>query len=138
MNWLLIPLFVQVAMTFVLLYWMGFSRVKSISSGQVKMKDIALGQNVWPERIQRISNCFHNQLETPILFYAGIILCLHLQIHSVALNILAWIFIICRIGHAYVEIKTNYVPTRFRWFLFGTTTLLCFWISLAAFILLKS
>ena len=41
---ILAPLFVQVALTFVLLFWMGRSRVALLRSGEVKVRDIALGE----------------------------------------------------------------------------------------------
>ena len=41
---ILLPLFVLVALTFVLLFWMGFSRIGALKAGQVKMGDVALGQ----------------------------------------------------------------------------------------------
>jgi hypothetical protein len=106
---------------------MGFSRVRVITQGKVKIKDTALGQKAWPEFEQRLSNCFHNQLETPILFYLAVILCNQLKIQSDIILFLSYLFIFCRFGHAYVEIKTNHVPSRFKWFLAGTTSLLIIW-----------
>src|SRR5436853_636480 len=44
----LLPLFVQVALTFVLMFWMGGVRTAAVRRGDVKMRDIALGQPGWP------------------------------------------------------------------------------------------
>lgn len=132
MHPLIWPLFVQVLFTFVLLYWMGFIRVQAIVKGEVRFKDIALGALAWPEKVQRVSNCFHNQLETPLLFYIGVLVAMYFKVSSMSFVILSWMFVITRFGHAYVEIKTNFMPHRFRWFLAGATTLLCFWLALIA------
>jgi hypothetical protein len=47
---LLGPVFIQVALTFGLLYWLGPARVGAVKRGEVKVRDIALGQKVWPDR----------------------------------------------------------------------------------------
>ena len=46
----LLPVFVQVALTFGLLFWMAWVRTGSISRGETKMRDIALGQAAWPAK----------------------------------------------------------------------------------------
>lgn len=60
---ILLPLFVQVTLTFVLLFWMAGLRTHSIRSREVHMRDIALREPNWPPRVQQIANAFHNQLE---------------------------------------------------------------------------
>ena len=65
----LLPLFVQVALTFVLLFWMAFGRIGAIKRKETKMADVALGQLNWPPRVQQISNSYHSQLQLPVLFY---------------------------------------------------------------------
>ncbi len=67
----LLPLFVEVALTFALLFWMARSRVGAVKSKQVKMADVALGQLNWPPRVQQISNSYHSQFQLPVLFYCS-------------------------------------------------------------------
>ena len=68
-QYVLLPLFVEVALTFALLFWMARSRVAAVKSKQVKMADVALGQLNWPPRVQQISNSYHSQFQLPVLFY---------------------------------------------------------------------
>ena len=44
----LLPVFVQVALTLGLLLWMAYTRRSSLSRGELKVRDIALGQSAWP------------------------------------------------------------------------------------------
>ena len=44
LQMILLPVFVQVALTFALLLWMARLRTASVSSGETRMRDIALGQ----------------------------------------------------------------------------------------------
>src|SRR5262249_17996394 len=64
----LLPLFVQVALTFVLLFWTGYLRSNLLKTGAVKPQDIALREPNWPVRVAQIGNAYDNQLELPVLF----------------------------------------------------------------------
>ena len=127
----LLPLFVQVAMTFVLLFWMGRARVATIARGQVKVRDIALGQSAWPERATQIANCFHNQLQLPVLFYLLVVLALFTRKTDLVFVVLSWAFVLLRLLHAFIHVTSNHVPTRFRWFLAGAVVLLVMWLIFA-------
>ena len=65
----LLPLFVQIVLTFVLLLWMAGLNAAAFRSGAVRWQDIALRQPNWPARNRQIQNAYHNQLELPVLFY---------------------------------------------------------------------
>ncbi len=45
---ILLPLFVEVALTFGLLFWMFFSRAGALKRRDVRIADIALGESKWP------------------------------------------------------------------------------------------
>ncbi|MEA2879763.1 MAG: hypothetical protein QOF14_4959, partial [Hyphomicrobiales bacterium] len=49
----LLPVFVQVALTFGLLLWMAYTRRSSLSRGEIKVRDMALGQSAWPAKPQQ-------------------------------------------------------------------------------------
>jgi len=66
---LLLPVFLQIALTFGLLLALARARVSALRRGEVAMKDIALGQNAWPAPVTQLGRAFQNQLETPALFY---------------------------------------------------------------------
>jgi hypothetical protein len=52
----LLPLFVEVALTFVLLFWTGYLRSNLLKTGAVKPQDIALREPNWPARVAQIGN----------------------------------------------------------------------------------
>lgn len=125
---LLLPVFVQVALTFGLLFWMASHRVAAIRGRAVRPKDIALRQPNWPERATQIANSFHNQLELPILFYVLVALILITRMNSVAFVVLAWIYVIFRFIHAYIHTGSNEVDKRFYAMLAGTLVLGAMWV----------
>ena len=133
---ILLPLFVLVALTFVLLFWMGFSRIGALKAGQVKMGDVALGQTNWPPRVQQISNSYASQFQLPMLFYVLTVLEMFTRQADFVFLVLAWLFVLTRFVHVYVHTTTNYVRHRFYAFLVGAVILLVMWVIFAAHILL--
>jgi hypothetical protein len=127
----LAPVFVQVALTFVLLFWMGRSRLAALSSGEVKVRDIALGERNWPPRITQIANTYHNQFELPVLFYAVAAFALITRQAGSVFVVLAWLYVLTRLVHAYVYTTSNAIVWRFRIFLVGAALLAAMWILLA-------
>ena len=134
----LAPVFVQVALTFALLVWTGWSRVAALRSGEVRIKDIALAQRAWPVRITQVGNALGNQFEMPILFYVLVSLALFTRKADLLFVAMSWLFVVARIGHAYVHTTTNFVPRRFQIFLLGTAILMLMWLIFAVRILFES
>jgi hypothetical protein len=125
---LLLPVCIQVGLTFALLFWTGRARVGAVKRGEVRLKDMALGQQVWPAKITQIANAYANQFQLPVLFYLLVVLVLVVQKVDVALVGAAWIFVGSRLVHAYVHVTTNNVPARFRAFAFGVLVLAAAWL----------
>jgi hypothetical protein len=124
----LLPVFVMVVLTFALMFAMGYLRVNSLKRGELKIKDMALGQPAWPVRPTQVANAYHNQLQLPVLFYLLTVLALITRLADLAFVIMAWLFVVSRLAHAYVFVTTNNVPKRFRAFLVGALILLAMWI----------
>src|ERR1700751_1121255 len=95
----LAPLFVQVALTFVLMFWMGGLRTAAIRRGEVKIRDIALGHPGWPEAETQVGNAYRNQFELPVLFYVLVVLAIIARKADFLFVIMAWIFVVLRIVH---------------------------------------
>src|SRR4030081_2007170 len=105
----LLPLFVQVILTFVLLYWMGYLRGDAFKTGAVKARDIALRQPNWPPRVSQIRNSFHNQLEVPVLFYVLTILALMTRHADLLFVVMAWMFVVLRLGPPPTYVNHKYI-----------------------------
>jgi len=132
----LLPLFVQVGLTFALLLGMATLRTRALSSRQTKFKDIALGQPNWPERVTQIGNCYRNQFEVPVLFYVLIALALPLRHADFVIVLLSWVFVVTRFAHAGIFVTSNDVRHRsLAWFA-GVLVVLAMWIYFALKILL--
>lgn len=129
---MLMPVFAQVALTFVLLFWMQILRLRAIRKGQVPVHSVALREPNWPARITQIGNAYHNQLETPLLFYVLILLAIITQTADSILFVLSWLFVASRFVHAYIHLTSNRLPARASVFLVGAIGLALMWIIVAA------
>ena len=134
---ILLPVLVLVALAFELLVTVGGRRRAAVMSGQIKMKDIALGQPAWPEGPTKAANCLANQFQAPVLFYVLVVLAIFTKQADLLFVIMSWIFVVTRLIHAYIHIGSNYVPHRFYAFAAGVAVLLIMWIIFAVRILIS-
>jgi hypothetical protein len=131
----LLPVFVQVALTFVLLFAMGSSRFAAVRANQVKVIDAAASNIAWPRRAAQVSRSFHNQLETPLLFYVVVILAIITKRDDAFFVTCEWLWVATRVAHALVHISSNRLQLRFPLFLAGVIILIVMWITFALRIL---
>ena len=123
----LLPLFVEVILTFVLMLQMGALRRADYSSGAVRADDIALREPRWPQRTTQAANAFSNQFELPVLFYVLTILAWVTRHAGIVFVVLAWIFVICRVLQAYIHVTSNVVRYRGLFFSIGAVVLMIMW-----------
>lgn len=119
---------VQVLLTFVLLFWLGIARARSAQRGEVRMGDIALSSEPWPDRLKQIANAYKNQLEAPVLFHVGALLAIAMGVVDMMVVALAWVFVLSRLVHAHIHVTHNSVLRRFQVFVAGVAVLAVFWI----------
>jgi hypothetical protein len=125
---ILLPLFVEVILTFVLLFTMAPLRTRDFASGAVRPEDIALREQKWPKRTTQFANAFSNQFELPVLFYVLTILEYVTHLAGIIFVVLAWIFVIFRILQAYVPVTSNIVRLRGAFFAIGAVVLAIMWL----------
>jgi hypothetical protein len=136
LQMVLLPVLVLVGLTFALLLWMASARTRALTGHEVKLKEIALGQPNWPARATQIGNCFKNQFELPVLFYALIALALPIRHADLVIVMLSWVFVVSRFAHAGIFVSSNNVQQRsLAWFA-GVLVLLAMWVYFALKILL--
>ena len=132
----LAPLFVQVALTFGLLFWLAPLRVGALRRNEVAAREIALGEKAWPPRLQKIANSLDNQFQLPVLFYALVILAILARKTDLLFVIMSWLFVISRYVHALVHTGSNDVRVRGPIYGLGLIILVLMWIIFAVRVLL--
>ena len=108
----LLPLFVEVILTFLLLFFLAPMRARDFKAGIATYDNIALREPNWSKRALQVSYSFSNQFELPVLFYVLTILAYVTHLAGVVFVVLAWIFVIFRVLQAYVHVTSNRIRVR--------------------------
>ena len=124
---ILLPLFIEVVLTFVLGFWSASVRLGAVRRGDVRPRDVALREPNWPKRETQIANAYHNQLELPVLFYALTVLAIITRHADFLFVVLAWLFVLLRLAHAYIHVTSNHMGQRFAAFVAGAVVLAVMW-----------
>jgi hypothetical protein len=124
---IVLPLFVEVILTFALWVWMAAARTRDFGSGAVRPQDIGLREPNWPKRTMQLGNAFSNQFEIPVLFYVLTILAYVTHHAGYLFVVLAWIFVVFRLLHAFVHATSNIVRLRGSLYAVATVVLALMW-----------
>jgi hypothetical protein len=135
-QFVLLPLFVEVLLTFGVMFGMMYWRTLSLRRGETCFADIALREPNWPVRANQFAYAFSNQFELPVLFYVLTVLAIVTRHADLVFAVLAWIFVIFRVLQALVHVTSNNVRMRGTYFGFGALVLVVMWLIFIVRILL--
>lgn len=127
--WLIFAMLAQGVLALALLWHLGVHRIPMVLRGKVRIEDIALDKEAWPERARQASNAFDNQFQLPVLFYLA---CLVGVAFGATLFevVLAALFVLSRYVHAFIHITSNHVVRRFQAYVAGFALLCVLWADL--------
>nr|WP_250152487.1 MAPEG family protein [Ancylobacter radicis] len=131
----MLPVFVQVALTFAVLFRLGAVRLRAVKAGSVERERVLIDDSGWPAQVRQASNCFRNQFEVPVLFYALVAFALVTRQADGLFVVLSWVFVLSRIVHAVVHVTSNALSIRFPAYMVGVVVLMLMWILFALAIL---
>jgi hypothetical protein len=136
-KWLLLPLFLHVALIALVGVRSVRARIASVMKGDTKLASIALTSGAWPDHVRKLGNNFDSQFEVPTLWYAVCgLLIVTAKADWIAVG-LSWGFLVARIWHSAVHTGANYVPLRMRVFLasFACVFLMWVWFALRLYVI---
>lgn len=127
---ILLPVFIEVGLVFVLLGFLAKSRTTAMRHG-TRPRDITLSNEAFPTQTRQIANCYANQFEMPVLFIAAVILAIVIRQAGTVFVLIEWLFVIARIGHAVVHTTSNNLTLRSPLFLASAIATALLWLILA-------
>lgn len=128
---LIYPMFALVVLTSSVLIRLFRARVRAVSSGAVSAAYFRTYQDgAEPADSAKISRHFTNLFESPVLFYAGCLAAMVLDHVSALLLVLAWLYVIARIVHAYIHMGANRVRQRLAAYFASWLVLFAMWLVL--------
>lgn len=135
-QFVLLPLFIEVLLTFGVMFGMMYFRTSSLQRGETRLKDIALREPNWPVRATQFGYAFANQFELPVLFYVLTILEIVTRHADLLFVFLAWVFVVMRVLQAWVHVTNNNVRVRGAFYGVGAIILVIMWVIYIVRILL--
>jgi hypothetical protein len=133
---ILLPLFVQVALTFALLFRTAGLRTPLLRRGEVRHEEAALDSSVFPPRARQAAAAFSNQFEVPVLFYVLVILAMQTRQADLLFVVMSWLFVLSRLAHAFIHVGPNVLRYRGLAFAIGFAILFVMWVIFAVRLLL--
>src|SRR5580658_8687620 len=125
---ILLPLFVEVILTFLLLFWLAPLRGGDLTSGVTRPEKVALREPNWSPRTLQVAYAFSNQFELPVLFYILTILAYVTHLADLVFVVLAWIFVLFRCLQAFVHVTNNNIRVRGAMFGIAALVLAIMWV----------
>lgn len=128
---LVFPLLAMLALTFIVSFSVGISRLIAIRKRMVNPKyyRVMTGYDE-PAWLTQINRNYANLLELPILFYVLVLTALALDIQNSLISILAWLFVVLRVVHTFIHVTYNNTLHRMLVFAVSAIVLLVCWIVL--------
>jgi len=136
---LLLPLLVQVLLTFIVMLRMYRSRVSEFKRKKIHPQSVSTRKE-FREKLTdsaAAADNFSNLFEMPVLFYTVVLLALILLVEDTVLVALAWMFVILRIVHSYIHTTYNTVMHRFMVFAASCAVLFFMWARVGWYILIR-
>jgi hypothetical protein len=127
---ILLPVFIQVALTFALLFMTRGAQTRS--AGDFRFKD----EPNDPTGTALVGSIYNSQFQLPVLFYVVVVLAYVLRKADFLFVILSFVFVAARIAHAYVVVTSNDTRLRYGAFAAGLVVLAFMWLIFAIRILL--
>lgn len=123
------PMIVQAALSLVMYAVMSSRRIAAVKAGQARARDFAIPSD--PELSATAARNVTNQFELPVLFFVVCLAFHQLGAVDMVALVLAWIFAIARLAHAWVHVTSNRVILRRRIFIVGYLATILMWVWFA-------
>ena len=121
------PMLVQALLTFAVYGLVSYRRMSAIKSGTTKPSDYRI-PTVEPESSATAARSLINQFELPVLFYAACLVLFVLGAANLAAILIAWLFALSRLVHAFVHVTSNRLRYRRPLFITGYFSVLGMWL----------
>ena len=134
---LLLPLLIQVFLTFVVWIIMYYSRIAEMNAKQIDPQQLSTRKkkrSILTDSAASADN-LENLFEMPVLFYTAILLALVMLWQDPALVALSWVFVSLRIVHSFIHITYNKVMHRFVVYFASSVALMGIWARLGWYII---
>ena len=131
-NAIFLPAVAMAALTFVVWWRMYFTRIGQMKRERIHPQSVATSAQAAAKLTDsRAADNFRNLFELPVLFYLAIVVAAQAGLATTTVLVLAWLFVILRIAHSWIQCTYNKVMHRFYVYVTGGMVLWVLWGVLA-------
>lgn len=131
-NAIFLPALAMVALTFVVWWRMYFTRIGQMKRERIHPQSVATSAQAAAKLTDsRAADNFRNLFELPVLFYLAVAVAAQAGLVTIPLLALAWLFVVLRMAHSWIQCTYNKVMHRFYVYLSGGMALWVLWGVLA-------
>lgn len=127
---LIYPALAMILWIFVVGVILALRRKDAYASGAVRMDEVSVSTERYPLPARLASANFSNQFETPVVFFALIMLAMEAGATGYAMALLAWLYVASRIVHTFIHIGPNRLPLRGAVYGVGVLALFLMWLGI--------
>jgi hypothetical protein len=120
------PVMLLIFHTLFIFGYMGYRRYSAVMQKKADPEYYKLYVGEEPAELRVVSRHVSNLLETPPIFYLGVIIAFVTGQTGTALLVLAWCYVALRLVHSAVHLGANVVLWRFRVFVLSVFVMMAF------------
>ncbi|MDN5782535.1 MAG: MAPEG family protein [Luteimonas sp.] len=133
-----LPAFAMVVLTFVVWLRMYTTRIAQMKRERIHPQAVATSaQSAARLTDSRAADNFRNLFELPVLFYLALVVAAVSGLATDVTLALAWLFVLLRVVHSFIQCSYNKVMHRFQAYLAGSVVLWVLWAWLAYLLFLR-
>lgn len=125
---LVYPALAMIFWVFVVLAIMFRRRMAAFKNRDVRLADVAVSTERYPEAARLAAANFTNQFETPVVFFAILMLAMEVAATTWLMAGLAWAFVATRVVHTLIHTGSNNLQQRAGVFGLGCLCLFAMWL----------
>lgn len=131
-NAIFLPALAMVVLTFAVWWRMYVTRIAQMKRERIHPQSVATSAQAAAKLTDSCAaDNFRNLFELPVLFYLALVVAAQAGLASTQVLVLAWLFVILRAVHSWIQCTSNKVMHRFKVYVAGGLVLWTLWGVLA-------
>ena len=126
---LIYPTLAMIFWIFVVGVILALRRKTAFTSGAVRPDDVSVSTERYPLPARLAAANFTTQFETPVVFFALVMVAMETGATGYAMALLAWLFVATRVVHTFIHIGSNRLPLRGAVYGIGVIALFFMWLG---------
>jgi hypothetical protein len=127
-NAIFLPGLAMALLTFAVWWRMYFTRIGQMKRERIHPQSVALSSQAATRLTDsRAADNFRNLFELPVLFYLAVVVAAQAGLATTPILLLAWLFVLLRFAHSWIQCTYNKVMHRFYVYVAGGMVLWAMW-----------